>query len=192
MYIGRADRRFKHNGKRINPAEIEQQLKQYCSVDQAIVTKENSRLTAYLISTKDTTNKAEEIKQALSLTLPEHLIPDDFIFLNEYPLTERGKVDYQALSQSKKIENAYQALTTSSDTCSLLLALWRQVLEAPLATVNDDFFALGGDSIAALRIAALARKKNIRFNPAQLVKYSTVEQLASVCSAQYDNKKLIR
>ncbi len=110
------------------------------------------------------------------------MVPSDFIQLEEIPLTTNGKVDRYALpgqrSGRPSVEEVYRAPGKPLEV--QLADLWRRVLRVQRVGISDNFFDLGGDSIAAIQIVAKANQAGIKVSAQQLFQHQTVEELASV------------
>ncbi|WP_207382829.1 non-ribosomal peptide synthetase [Marinomonas sp. MED121] len=197
-YLGRNDRQLKVRGFRIEPDEIEVQLCQIPGIEQALVRlnpyKESTSLVAYLLTPeKDTSSKhfdCEQVKIHLGKTLPEYMIPSDFVIISAWPLTLTGKIDLENLPKpvSPKRLNRYQAPITEDE--KKLVSIWQGIFDMNGLGVSDDFFALGGDSITAIRFMSLLRKsmnrhltmKDFRLNPTieGVLVHSTFENLTGL------------
>lgn len=95
-YIGRKDTQIKHMGHRIELGEIEGAISNHSNITRACCIFTNNKITAFY--TGNETEK-KEIVSMLRITLPSYMIPSDFIFINEFPLTKNGKIDKHALME---------------------------------------------------------------------------------------------
>ncbi|HVG19428.1 MAG TPA: sulfotransferase, partial [Blastocatellia bacterium] len=153
-YLGRIDRQVKVRGFRIELAEIEAALVAHQSVREAAVilredTPGDKRLVAYLTVKQQPAPNADAMRSFLRNKLPDYMVPPVFVILDEMPLTTNGKLDRLALpapdTARPQLEQSYVAPRNELE--SLLVNLWQQVLRIERVGVEDDFFALGGDSI---------------------------------------------
>ena len=94
-YIGRKDTQIKHMGHRIELGEIENAISQHKNITRACCIFEDNKITAFYIG-KETEKK--EIVTLLKVSLPVYMVPSDFIYIEEFPLTKNGKVDKKALA----------------------------------------------------------------------------------------------
>ncbi|MBQ4862211.1 non-ribosomal peptide synthase/polyketide synthase [Pseudoalteromonas sp. MMG013] len=127
-------------------------------------------------------NKAlsAELRNELSKTLPEYMLPDAFIALEHLPLTANGKVDKKALPNINVFDlqkTEYVAPTTPTE--HILCEQWQQFLDLEQVGVNDNFFALGGHSLLATRVvsacsAVFGKTISVR----ALFEYSHIRELA--------------
>ena len=161
--IGRQDFQVKLRGLRIELEEIERLLAQQSGVrDVAVVVDEREnqqQLIAYLTPQRpDQAAKPDTsvLRQALLATLPDYMVPARFIWLEQLPLTVTGKLDRQALRTITVNNTAQPSQHPLQGTEQLLADLWCSVLSLDLHQVQReaDFFALGGHSLTATRLAS--------------------------------------
>jgi amino acid adenylation domain-containing protein len=155
-YFGRMDSQIKIRGFRIEIQEIEQRLCSHPSIEDAliIVKEEGSekKLIAYYIIKKLAIKASQsEIRSYLADHLPEYMLPTAFIQLENFPLAASGKVDKKLLPQPFLNSNhCYEAPTSSIE--KKLATIWSRELQIPTVGLLDNFFDLGGNSLAAARI----------------------------------------
>ncbi|KAF5860739.1 hypothetical protein ETB97_001180 [Aspergillus alliaceus] len=168
-FVGRADHQVKQGGFRVELGEIEQTLLASGWLSGAIVRQitpqndgEESFLVAFVIPTVADTVRARNLSEYLEQRLPSYMIPKDFVFSSEYPLTEHAKVDRKALEQQYREKRDQQKAATGdvtnshgSDTESVVKHIWSSLLNKKEISDDDDFLALGGTS---LQSAALIGK----------------------------------
>ncbi|MEM9014153.1 MAG: amino acid adenylation domain-containing protein [Pseudomonadota bacterium] len=152
-FLGRMDRQFKRAGRRIDPTEIEAALLAIEGVNEAYIkidrTESRPKIVAFVageINIDDVT-----IRAALSDQLPDWMTPDTIHRMDTLPRNARGKIDSEALKAPAK--SARTDPKSLSETERRLASIWRQALSANGAIGPDDnFFALGGDSLIAMRL----------------------------------------
>ena len=140
-FRGRADQQVKVNGFRIELGEIETALNLHDAVSEAIVIAYENRLIAHVQGTPD----VAALREYLSVHLPAYMVPGEFHFVENFPLTPNGKVDRRALAGATKL-TAPQIIPGVSME-SRILALWSEVLDRPVHDPTANFFDLGGNSI---------------------------------------------
>lgn len=178
-FLGRIDHQVKLRGQRIELGEIEATLAAHPRLKTAIVLSEVStvveRLVAYgvLADAADPPAEAELLAFAAE-RLPSFMVPSRLLFLRELPLTTNGKID-RARLPSASSEWAAEA-TSPSSLLDRMARLWSRVLGLESVRPGDNFFALGGHSIAALALLAeLERELAMRASLADLLAAPTVE-----------------
>ncbi|GAB4213492.1 MAG: hypothetical protein OHK0022_50690 [Roseiflexaceae bacterium] len=127
-----------------------------------------------------------QIRAYLQERLPEYMVPGVYITLERLPLTPNGKLDRTALpaldTARPQLKSAYVAPRTPVE--QQLAAIWQELLHIDQIGVHDNFFALGGDSIHAVQLAARAAQAGLVCSPRDLFAAPTVaEQAALIQSA---------
>ncbi len=184
-FIGRSDRQIKLHGYRIELPEIETHLLALASIDDAIVVLgsdqfEEACLVAYVVQARDCVLDARAIRITLRAKLPDYMIPTVFVALGALPRMLNGKVDFKALPSSKSAipETASPESKILSGSEQMMVSIWEEVLGIDGLGINDDIFALGGDSIRILQIVARARKAGITLNAMQIFEHRTIAAIA--------------
>jgi non-ribosomal peptide synthase protein (TIGR01720 family) len=185
-FMGRVDEQVKLRGYRIEPGEIEQALREHEAVQDAVVVvhadKEEKRLVAYVVTQAEAVS-VSELRQHLRERLPDYMAPWSYEYLEHLPLNANGKVDRAALpepSSSPRLTAEYVAPRTATE--EVLCGIWSEVLRVERVGIHDNFFALGGDSILSIQIAARARQRGLQLSPKQLFQQQRISDLVSVVS----------
>ncbi len=159
LYIlGRADDMVKINGNRVEPAEVETALKKVLGTKVvAVKAFENTGihfLCAYY--QKETAVPEETIRTSLKKLLPEYMIPSYFIHFEKMPLNTNGKIDKKSLTPPAFSENHAEYVPPETKTQKMLCDAFKKVLNESgnvgQIGIDDDFIALGGDSICAMNL----------------------------------------
>ncbi len=189
-FLGRGDGQIKIRGMRIEPAEIEQQLRRYPGVRDAVVMAvKNDRgfadLVAYLAA--DAVPDVAACRAFLAKELPEPCLPSLFVTLPELPQTPNGKIDRRALPKPEPV--ALPPAPTSARVAAnpreqAILSAFATVLSTPIGP-EDDYFAHGGDSIRALRFVARLREMGYALELEALFRHPTAAALAP-CLADHE------
>ncbi len=183
-FLGRADGQVKIRGFRIELGEIEAALRGHESVADAVVVAhdEDGRkyLAAYLTAAAGASPDPGALAEALASQLPEYMVPSVFVPLDRIPLTSNGKVDRRALPDPRPHRvGAAEHVAPRNATEQALARIWAEVLSAERIGVHDSFFALGGDSITALRmLSRLRRAFGVAVSPRELFDAPTIGALA--------------
>jgi amino acid adenylation domain-containing protein len=185
--LGRRDFQVKLRGNRIELGDIEAALTGLQSVLHAAVVLRQDRhqedyLAAYLVARGERPSIAA-LRSALARSLPDHMIPSVFMFLDALPQTPNGKIDRLALPAADigrpDLAESYVAPATALETN--LAAIWAELLGLHRVGVQDDFFELGGNSLLAVRMMAGIHAQHGRVLPlAVLLDAGTIRKLAEV------------
>ncbi|MGG4409308.1 amino acid adenylation domain-containing protein [Niallia taxi] len=152
-YLGREDSQLKIRGHRIEIAEIESFILEHKYVKDVVVHNDKPNiLTAYIISEKQIDPLV--MKKWLSQFLPQYMIPNNFIFIDQFPLTSNGKIDFSLLPKVNPNEYHVNGVTEIERE---LLKIIGDVLNVKKVSMHDNFFQLGGDSIKAIQIVGKLR-----------------------------------
>ncbi|WP_431037569.1 non-ribosomal peptide synthase/polyketide synthase [Streptomyces sp. P6-2-1] len=181
-YLGRTDEQVKLRGFRVEPGEIEAALSRDGGVAHATVVLREDRLVAYVVPAPGAAVDPAALRAHAAATLPEHMVPAAVLLLDALPLTPNGKLDRRALPAPDFAAEAGDAAprTPREET---LAALFADVLGLPRVGVDDDFFALGGDSIVAMQLVARARTAGLALAPRDVFRHKSVAGLATVATA---------
>lgn len=155
QFVGRRDHQIKLRGVRIELGEIDNALADLPGVQTAVTLLREDRpgdrrLVAYVVVDREDID-ASALRAGLARRLPEAMLPSAFVFLPAMPLTANGKIDRRALpmpSTEAPAERAMRAPQTPTE--HVVLAVWREVLGREDLSIDDDFFASGGDSLSTL------------------------------------------
>ncbi len=184
-YLGRADDQVKIRGFRIEPGEIESVLAAEPDVSQVVVTvrQEGARklLVAYVVPVPGQLPDPGRLRAHVGRHLPDHMVPAAVVLLDRLPELANGKLDRSALPAPD-----FAALSTGRAPGSALekalCGVFADVLGLDEIGVDDDFFALGGDSIMAMQLVSRARAAGVRITPRLVLRHRTVAALAEVAT----------
>ncbi|MBD0708854.1 MULTISPECIES: amino acid adenylation domain-containing protein [unclassified Streptomyces] len=184
-YLGRADEQVKVRGFRVEPKEVELALLGLPGVREAAVVAEEvadggKQLVAYVVGHPGEETDAPRLRAALAGTLPPHLVPSRLVITAELRLGPSGKLDRRALAE-QAAATAAQAEAGPEDgrgspagtapvgrNQAILAEVWAKVLDVPHVGPDDDFFALGGDSMLAIRAVADAEELGVTVSLADM------------------------
>jgi amino acid adenylation domain-containing protein len=202
-YLGRADHQVKIRGFRIEPGEIEGALERQPGVaESAVVVREDTsgekRLVAYVVRERRAGEGGaplpdrafeEALLSELKNTMPDYMVPAAIVFLPSFPRTPNGKLDRRALPAPEhpaREEESGEFPTPGTVLEQRLAELWQDVLCIERVGLHDNFLALGGQSLLALRIVNRLREM-LRENVSLAVMFDspTVSQLAGTLGKNY-------
>ena len=161
-FIGRADGQVKVNGYRIELGEIEAVLDEHRCVKQSVVVvredeRGGKRLLGYVVEEQVVTDA--ELKGHVREKLPEYMVPEAILVLEEMPLTANGKVDRKRLpevkNEGRQLEQTYVAARTPVE--EMLIGIFEEVLKIEGVGREDNFFELGGHSLLATQMISRVR-----------------------------------
>ncbi|MFB7216560.1 amino acid adenylation domain-containing protein, partial [Streptomyces sp. NPDC056255] len=181
-YLGRGDTQMKIRGFRIEPGEIEAALVAHPGVRQAVVQLRHARtgaadqLVGYVVRSAAEESAAaeegteatipsspapdvEELRRFVSGRLPEFMVPSAFVVLDRFPLDPNGKIDRRALPAPELPNASFRGPRTPRE--QTLCEVFGEVLGAERVGIDDDFFAVGGDSIRSIQVVARARSRGV-------------------------------
>ncbi|MEV0245276.1 amino acid adenylation domain-containing protein [Nocardia sp. NPDC050712] len=182
-FLGRGDRQVKVNGIRVEPGEIEHVLRAQPGVTAAVVTAHRMAAGKTLIAhvVTETAVDTGALRDRLATLLPSYLLPAVIVRIPELPLTVNGKIDRKALT----LPAAAAIRPPRSPRQQILAGLFADAVGAPRVGLDDDFFQLGGNSLAAIRLAAAAsRALGVTVTLRDLLSAPTVAALEQLLSGR--------
>ncbi|WP_406293652.1 amino acid adenylation domain-containing protein [Embleya sp. NBC_00888] len=203
-YVGRTDFQVKIRGFRIEPGEIEHVLAGHPGVARAVVVvredrQDDKRLVGYVVPKADaavadagaaTDERGPALDQAIGALLaelpeylrghlPDYMVPSALVPLSEIPLTPNGKLDRRALPAPDyaQVSTGRAPRDRREETLCALLA---EVLGLESVGIDDDYFALGGDSIRSVQVVARSKARGMAVSVREIFEYRTVARLAAL------------
>ncbi len=180
--------------------EIDEPLvqSQLAQIGYQLSDKDPEQIALYYVSHTEISDS--ELKHWLATRLPEWMVPVWLTELPSLPLSSNGKIDRRLLpvpmarSTTMPMNGVPRALTDGkaevnyrseqlppqSDEEKLLARIWCRHLRLDTVGVNENFFALGGESLMAIRIISELNHAGYPYKPADLFDYQTIAQLAQV------------
>ncbi|WP_369829532.1 amino acid adenylation domain-containing protein [Nocardia sp. 852002-20019_SCH5090214] len=186
-YVGRNDFQVKIRGLRIELGEIDSALIDQPGVDFAVTVGHRTAtgttiLVSYVRSAAGLPLDTETLTAELAARLPEYMVPTAIVVLDEIPLTPVGKLDRKALPEPVLEAKRYRAPQTATE--QVVAEVIGEVLGVDRVGVDDDFFALGGDSIVSIQVVSRARARGVHFTPRDVFTARTVEALARAATVE--------
>jgi len=190
-YLGRVDAQVKIRGHRIEPGEVEAAILEAFGdrIAQAAVVPRtvagDARLVAYVVAAPGATlPDAATLRAGLAQRLSEPMLPSAFVPLPALPLSPNGKLDRRALPDPAGLGRDAPLRPPRDDAEARLCALFASVTGTAEVGIDDDFFAIGGHSLLAMRACALLTESLGRDVPiALLFANPTPERLAPALAA---------
>jgi amino acid adenylation domain-containing protein len=161
QFVGRMDFQVKVSGYRIELEEVEAALLSDETVRQAVVTalqdpKGDKRLAAYVVGAGEIAPDVKRLRQHLNHQLPEYMIPSAWFVLPQLPLTANGKIDRKALPLPEWHADQGSSQVRVEDAVA---EIWASTLGVGSVGINDDFFDLGGTSLALINVVMEMSKR---------------------------------
>ncbi|EPH46596.1 non-ribosomal peptide synthetase [Streptomyces aurantiacus] len=204
--VGRADGQVKVRGFRIETAEVEAACTAHPGISQAVVISREvpaggRRLVAYVVHTGEGAvgddgaggigdvdvqagASAAELRKFVAARLPDYMVPSAFVALGRLPLGPTGKLDRSALPEPEFLGEAYREPRTEAE--KIITAAYADVLGVERVGIDDDFFAVGGDSLRSIQVVARARAQGLELSTREIFECRTAARLAEVASARRD------
>ncbi|MEU5599181.1 non-ribosomal peptide synthetase [Streptomyces sp. NPDC020298] len=197
-YAGRQDEQVKINGQRVELGDIESTLRHYPGVEDAAVVvcpadHASTTLVAYLRLGQEPDAAADkppldlaDLRRHLAERLPSYMIPQQFRLTAVFPHSAHGKLDKSALAKGVSTlltglspqPGAGRAVAGESELERKLTEIWQRTLSEEVGP-HDDFFELGGTSMAGLVMIAHAREQGIVITPKELFRLRTIAAIAA-------------
>ncbi|MCR6479406.1 amino acid adenylation domain-containing protein [Variovorax sp. ZS18.2.2] len=166
VYLGRNDFQIKLRGQRIEPGEIEAQLRALDGIAEAAVLAREDRtgapaLVAYVVpASPDDVLEPARLRDRLAGRLPDFMLPAAYVRLAALPLNGNGKLDRKALPVPDDEAFGHRAWAPpQGEIEEVLAAIWSQLLGIERIGRHDSFFALGGHSLLALQLLEHLRRR---------------------------------
>lgn len=194
VFVGRLDRQRKIRGYRIEPSEIELRLCDHPNVAQAHVAFvagiAGDRIVAYVRPNDIAAFERDSLREDLAGRLPAFMLPDHIVALASFPLKSSGKIDTHALPKPRWTSRDGEFVGATDDVESAIVRVWERVLGIAPIGIRDDFYDLGGTSIAAIAMLSELQStfgKRIALDVAS--RDATIQQLAIVVRAEVVQKE---
>ncbi|MHB8206503.1 non-ribosomal peptide synthetase [Mucilaginibacter sp.] len=199
--LGRIDAQVKIRGYRIETGVLEYQLAKENDIKQAVVIARPDKfgvdkLLAFIITKNtdealNTTARIHNWKAVLKNSLPDYMVPDNFIIVPAMPLTPNGKIDKKALPDPEISDTVKLHTGPRNETEAVLTGIWQELLGLQQVGIYDNFFDLGGHSLLALRVIANVEKVTSKQFPVNvLFEYQTIEKFAEFLEEDGKKSKL--
>ncbi|MBO3788806.1 non-ribosomal peptide synthetase, partial [Bacillus amyloliquefaciens] len=196
-FLGRKDHQIKVRGYRVELGEIESVILEHRQVRNAVVINQKDArnqdvLYAYVAGHQSL--PPTDLKEFLSLKVPEYMIPSYIVQIEEVPLTSNGKVDRKKLLALDVTDQASIGRKIKEPRTEIerdLVDIWKSVLKTDEISIDDNFFELGGNSISLSNVYTKIEKKYSDLNIVDLFKYQKISELSHfIRDMKEENKNL--
>ncbi len=190
-YLGRFDSQVKLRGYRIELGEVEATLRREGSFKDVIVvvrpdTSGEARLVGYVVPEEGESAASAGLREALLQKLPDYMVPQAIVSLAALPLNANGKVDREALPEpgTTRVERVNELRAPRDPFEEGLAEIWRDLLDVDRISIQDDFFRIGGHSLAATQVVSRVNKAfRVKLQLRHLFEDPTIEGLAARIAA---------
>ncbi|WP_315986295.1 non-ribosomal peptide synthetase [Streptomyces sp. or43] len=189
-YVSRADDQVKLHGFRIELGEIETALTALDGITAACALVREDRpgerrLVAYTVADQRSGSASPtdtELRARLASALPPYMVPAVFVALDALPLLPNGKTDRRALPVPERPVATRPGGRPRTAQERVLCDVFTSVLRSPAVRTDDDFFALGGDSILSIQLVSRVREAGLGVTPRDVFVHRTPEAIAAVAT----------
>jgi amino acid adenylation domain-containing protein len=155
-FSGRSDHQAKIRGFRIEPAEVEAAFIREPEIAAAAVVVRTDKageksLAGYVVPRTGRHIDQSELRARLAQSLPRYMVPADIVVLERLPMTGNGKLDRDALPEPER-SSSPSGRKPRTGAERVLCEVYADVLGVEHVSIDDDFFALGGESLTAIRV----------------------------------------
>ncbi|MCC2607745.1 non-ribosomal peptide synthetase [Planctobacterium marinum] len=181
-FLGRNDNQVKLRGYRIELGEIEAALERISGVERAVVILNTESfsvptLVAY-VHTSEEPLSAEKMRKRLTRELPNFMVPNHVVNVEHFAYTPAGKINRTQLPELDEALVRTAVQQPETEVQQLLCEIWKDLLGVEQVGIDDNFFALGGDSILAIMLVSRCQSKNLYVPPSIMYDLNTVRELA--------------
>jgi thioesterase domain-containing protein/acyl carrier protein len=192
QHLGRIDYQIKIHGYRIEPGEIEYVLNALPSIKESLVTLREDgidglKLIAFLVVKEKNNDQelAELCRKSLANVLPPYMVPYEFVVVESFLLTPNGKIDRDALTHLRRVNNSVAEKELLSETERKIASIWSSILGIQNIGLNQNFFSLGGHSLIAAQVMIeLEKSTGHRFPLTALFEAPTIKALSQLLDSK--------
>jgi amino acid adenylation domain-containing protein len=188
-FNGRIDHQVKVRGQRIELGDIETALRQHAEVKEAVVVDAlyapgDQRLIAYVVpNQKEYLTSAngliDSLRTTLATRLPQYMIPNEFLLLEEIPLSPNGKIDRSVLPVPVRVSSGNGSNSELTTTEQAIADLYAKLLGTTNVSARSNFFDLGGHSLLVTQmLAQISQTFEIQLEPPEFYEDPTVAGIA--------------
>jgi thioesterase domain-containing protein/acyl carrier protein len=194
-FLGRLDNQVKIRGYRVELGEIESALARHSEIKSAAVAlrerpPRGKQIVAYAVLRNGHQPLTADLQNFLKDSLPEYMVPSEFVFLKSFPTSPSGKLDRAALPdpEEENLQPADEFLAPRDQVESELVKIWEGLLGKKPISINANFYELGGHSLLAVRVvAAIERTYGKKLPLSTMISAPTIEKLAASLRNGHDS-----
>jgi amino acid adenylation domain-containing protein len=196
-FIGRVDEQIKIRGFRIEPGEIEALLARDPNVQAACVVAcepvtGEMHLVAYLTGKPGAVVDVAALRENSRNNMPAYMVPSHFVIVDELPLNANGKIEKNKLPPIVALQQEREQTPPRTKIEECIAAIWRDELHLEQVGIDENFFDIGGNSLALVAIhARLEEKMPDRVSVVDLFRYPTIRSLAVFLDEQTGQRNAV-
>ena len=196
VYVGRRDNQIQLKGFRLELDEVNNALGRHPAVKKSVMvvkkdTFGNDGLYGYVVLSGETS--VDELKDHVRSILPYYMVPSVIVPLEEFPLTENGKIDEEALRlvDVDRPKNGREYAPPRNKLEQFLLAIWREALDWKHLGIHDDLFMMGADSIKLIHIMSKIVKAGYHITIQTVFAHPTIAELSGYLEKEHPDHILV-
>lgn len=157
VYINRKDWMVKINGQRVEPGEIENVLRTVEGVDKCVVKAVKGNGDQVVLCAYYTGEALDEdvIREKLAEKVAPYMVPGFYLHMDKFPINQNGKIDRKNLPEPDLNTKKSEYVPPENDTQAMLCRGFEEALKVEQVGIDDDFLAMGGDSIRVMKLASI-------------------------------------
>jgi len=188
LFHGRKDSQIKIRGMRVEPGEVEQHINHLSGIEEAVVIvaqSEQDEKTLIGFFKSGQQQEIHDIRKQLSKRIPGYMVPSALIQIEEWPLTNNGKIDRYGLMQMCPSTHGLEYIRPETELQHKIVKLWEEVLDKTGIGIHANFFEIGGHSIKAMELVSRFYEVfGIKLELKLIFSHSTVCEMAHLIEAK--------
>lgn len=187
VVTGRKDMQLKVRGFRVEPEEIEHNIKEVLDArDVKVLINGKGKLVAFIAGVAEEKFDKAMLHRRLSSELPGYMIPEKYCRIEAIPLTKNGKADYDALLRLETVDVA-SSKESYSGTEEIVAMVWKESLGLEEIDLDSNFFEIGGYSFLLMEMyEKLSDKLTKKFEMVELFRYPTIRTFSGYIDSGSD------
>ena len=192
VYVNRKDWMVKINGQRVEPGEIENVIRAVDGVENAVVKAIEGKDGKIFLSAYYTGEQMEdsELVEKISEKLPPYMIPAFFMYMDKLPINMNGKIDRKSLPEPDVMSKRSEYVPPENETESMICRAFEAALGVDQVGIDDDFFAMGGDSIRVMKLATECAELDL--DSKIIYSAKTPRKIAEACMAGKETRVRVK
>ncbi|MCH7410841.1 amino acid adenylation domain-containing protein [Belliella sp. DSM 111904] len=200
VFKGRVDDQVKVRGNRVELGEVEVNINKFPAVKQAAVKLDldsagQKMIVGYVQFDSKQASQVNDLKEFLRKSLPEYMVPDFILEMEEFPKTSSGKIDRKALPKPIQIRESilspYVAPKTGIEVS--ICKIFAEILQFDIIGVEDNFFAFGGNSLKAqMLVSRLRNEAKVELPIIKLYQFPSVSLIIENVVSGIKNETLLK